>query len=117
MGRHIGRWLLWIGGAATIGYMSWNLVLSDHGYLVYRQEAAQLQLLRDEVDELKRQRELLSQQILHLRNDPDALEELVHRELGYVHPDEFMLIMPDEPDGAAPSPEAGSKSAASDRRH
>lgn len=115
MGRHIGRWLLWIGGAATIGYMSWTLIFSDHGYLVYREEAAQLQLLHDEVEELKRQRELLSRQILHLRNDPDALEELVHRELGYVHPDEFMLIMPDEVDG--PSPEAESKSTASDRRH
>jgi len=96
MGRHIGRWLFWIAGAATLVYMSWNLVLSDHGYLVYREEAQQLQLLHEEVSALKLQRERLAQDILRLRNDPDALEELVHRELGYVYPDEFMLIMPDE---------------------
>jgi len=90
----IGRWLLWIGGGVTIAYMSWNLVFSDHGYLVYRQEAEQLQQLKSEVGALKAKRERLAKEVLRLRNDPDALEELVHRELGYVHSDEYMVIMP-----------------------
>jgi len=95
MGGGVGRWLLWIGGGLTIAYMSWTLVFSDHGYLVYRQEAEQLQQLKSEVAALKVERERLAQEVLRLRNDPDALEELVHRELGYVHPDEYMLIMPE----------------------
>jgi len=95
MGAGIGRWLLWLGGGAAIAYMSWNLVFSDHGYLVYRQEAAQLQQLQSTVADLKAGREHLAKEVLRLRNDPDALEELVHRELGYVHPDEYMLIMPE----------------------
>ncbi len=74
--------------------MLWGLVFSDHGYLVYQQEAIRFQQLQDEVKRLKQQREELARQILTLRNDPAALEELVHRELGYVHQDEFMLIMP-----------------------
>jgi len=75
--------------------MAWGLIFSDHGYLVYRDESTQLQALQDEVSRLKKEREILAQKILRLRNDPDALEELVHRELGYVHQDEFMLIMPE----------------------
>ncbi len=95
MGGGTGRWLLWIGGGAAVVYMSWNLVFSDHGYLVYRQEAEQLQQLESEVEALKAGRERLAREVLRLRNDPDALEELIHRELGYVHPDEYMLIMPE----------------------
>jgi len=77
-----------------LAYMGWNLVLSDHGYLVYRHEAEQLQTLRKQVTSLKQQRERMAQEVLRLRHDPEALEGLVHRELGYVYPDEFMLIMP-----------------------
>jgi len=75
--------------------MVWDLVFSDHGYLVYRQEQAELRQLQDEIADLKAQREKLATKILRLRNDPKALEDLVHRELGYVYPDEYMLILPD----------------------
>jgi len=92
MGRHFARWLLWIGGAAIVAYMGWSLLFSDHGYMVYRQEAAQLQQLESEVAALKEEREQLAKEVLQLRNDPKALEELIHKELGYVHPDEFMVI-------------------------
>lgn len=95
MGGRIGQWLLWIAGLATIAYMGWNLVFSDYGYLVYRKEVAQLQQLKSELSELKENRERLAKEVLRLRNDPDALEELIHRELGYVHPDEYMVIMDD----------------------
>jgi len=74
--------------------MVYNLVLSDHGYLVYRKEKQQLSILQAEVDKLRQQREKLAKEVLRLRHDPKALEELVHRELGYVHPDEYMLILP-----------------------
>ncbi|MFQ5518397.1 MAG: septum formation initiator family protein [Mariprofundus sp.] len=99
MGSSIGRWLFWIAGCIGLAYMLWNLVFSDHGYLVYREEAVQLQQLQAELTELKTERERLASEVLRLRNDPAALEELIHRELGYVHPDEFMLIMPEQPAG------------------
>jgi len=95
MGRRIGRWLFWIGGVAIVAYMSWNLVFSDHGYLVYRQEVAQVKQLEAEITALKDKREHLAKEVLRLRGDPEALEELVHRELGYVHPDEYMVIRPE----------------------
>ncbi|PJA31333.1 MAG: hypothetical protein CO187_09945 [Zetaproteobacteria bacterium CG_4_9_14_3_um_filter_53_7] len=95
MVRSVGRWLYWAAGIPVLAYMSWNLIFSDHGYLVYREEAAQLQALKAELVTLKADRERLAQEILRLRDDPKALEELIHRELGYVYPDEFMVIMPE----------------------
>jgi len=92
MSEKIGQWLLWIGGAAIVAYMFWSLVFSEHGYLVYQQEAAQVQQLEDDLAATKAERERLATEVLRLRNDPKALEELIHRELGYVHPDEYMVI-------------------------
>jgi len=89
------RWLIGLLLAGSIAYMGWSLVLSDHGYLVYREEVRQLDALKRQLAELKQQRKRLAREILRLRNDPAALEELVHRELGYVHPDEFILILPE----------------------
>ncbi|HXH64066.1 MAG TPA: septum formation initiator family protein [Mariprofundaceae bacterium] len=84
-------------------YLGYDLVFSDHGYLVYRREHAELLRLQTEVAEMRQQRERLARQVLQLRNDPKALEELIHRELGYVHPDEYMLILPDK---KKPKPQA-----------
>ncbi len=78
--------------------MGWSLLFSDHGYVVYQQEVQELEQLKAENVSLKNNREHLASEILRLRNDPDALEQLVHEELGYVHGDEFMLVMPEEKD-------------------
>jgi cell division protein FtsB len=91
----LGPWLLWTVGGLWIAYMLWSLIFSEHGYLVYREEAAAVQQLRDELAALKDERERLAREVLRLRDDPAALEELIHRELGYVHPDEYMVIMPE----------------------
>ncbi len=94
MGARLKSALLWLAVLAALGGMGWSLVFSDHGWLVYRQEQAEFRALQAEVARLKREREALAREILRLRNDPDALEELVHRELGYVYPDEYMVLLP-----------------------
>jgi len=74
--------------------MAWDMIWSEHGYLVYRAEHAEVLRLQKTVDAMQQQREKLAGDILRLRKDPKALEELVHRELGYVYPDEYMVIVP-----------------------
>ncbi len=87
--------MLLLAAILAFAWMSWELVLSDHGYRVYQDERAQLEKLEVELKALKVKREWLAKEILRFRNDPAALEELVHRELGYVYPDEYMLIIPE----------------------
>ncbi len=95
--RRWGHGLIWIAGLAWVAYMSWNVIFSDHGYLVYKQEAGQVIKLERELDQVKAARERMAREVLRLRGDPEALEELIHRELGYVHPDEWMVIRPIPP--------------------
>jgi len=89
--------------------MAYNLLFSDHGYLVYRKEKQHFLALRAQVAQLRRQREHLAREVLRLRHDPKALEELVHRELGYVHPDEYMLIIPQSQGQGVRSQSGGAK--------
>ena len=93
------RWLGWGLSLALLVYMAWDLVWSDHGYLVYRREHAEVVQLRQQLADMQKKREQLAARVLRLRKDPKALEELVHRELGYVYPDEYMLIVPPEQSG------------------
>ncbi len=87
--------------------MAWDLIWSNHGWLVYRKEHAQLLALQQKVATLQAQREKLAKEILRLRKDPKALEEMVHRELGYVYPDEYMLIVPKQKGNAGKPPNGG----------
>jgi len=92
-------WLLRGLALLVLAWMSYDLIFSEHGYLVYRVEQQDLQDLQAKLGILKQQREQLAQDILRLRHDPKALEDLVHRDLGYLYPDEFMMIMPDKKTG------------------
>ncbi len=94
--KRIRAWLLYTSGGIIIVLMLWDLLLSDHGYFVYKQEHQQLEALESEIRDLQQQQHEVKSRIIRLREDPGALEEVIHRELGYVYPDEFMLIMPEK---------------------
>ena len=96
MPSSLRRWFWLASALLVIVWMGWDLIFSDHGYQVYQSEKAELEALKAELEMLKVDRERLAKEILRLRNDPKALEELIHRELGYVYPDEYMLIMPEK---------------------
>jgi len=74
--------------------MLWDLIFSKHGYFVLEQEKQELQQTNADIEALKAEKKSLQQEVIRLREDPKALEEVIHRELGYVYPDETMIIMP-----------------------
>ena len=90
----IKSWLLKGLALLVLGWMSYDLLFSDHGYRVYHAEKLELEQLQQQLDTLKAQREKMAKDILRLRHDPKALEDLVHKELGYLYPDEYMIIIP-----------------------
>ncbi len=105
MGR-IRAWLLYAVGLVVVMLMVWDLLFSNHGYVVFRQEQQELRHLREELKQLKAEQARLQAEIIRLREDPRTLEEVIRRELGYVYPDEYMLIMPEDD---APQPPAKHK--------
>ncbi len=74
--------------------MAWDVVFSKHGYFVFQAEKEAKQSLQLDIQRLKAEKERLQKRIIRLREDPKALEEVIHKELGYVYPDETMIIMP-----------------------
>ncbi|MDX8411646.1 MAG: septum formation initiator family protein [Mariprofundaceae bacterium] len=94
MQRRIIRYGWMAAAGLAIVYLFYGLLFSDHGYLVYRRELQEVERLKQEIDRLTKQREALARQVLRLRDDPEAIEALIRRELGYVYKDEYMLIMP-----------------------
>jgi len=79
--------------------MVWALLFSDHSYRTYRHDQAQSLKLKQQIAELQQQREQLAKEILRLRNDPKEQERVIHERLGYVHPDEYIVL---HPEGAPP---------------
>ena len=94
--RQLRTWFFYALGVAIIVLMIWNLLLSDHGYFVYKLESTQQQNIEREIKELQLEKERLKGEIIRLRDDAKALEEVIHRELGFVYPDEYMFIMSQE---------------------
>jgi len=82
--------------ALILIYMAYDVLFSPQGWIAYRREAARVERLEREIATLKAERARLTRELQRLRNDPKAIEALIHRELGYVHPDETMVIVPGE---------------------
>ncbi len=93
--KRFRRWLAFGVSAVVIVLMSWDLIFSDHGYFVYQDEYHLQQKLEADIKILEAEKRKVKQNIIQLRENPKVLEEVIHRELGYVYPDEYMLIMPE----------------------
>ncbi|MDQ6953424.1 MAG: septum formation initiator family protein [Mariprofundaceae bacterium] len=76
--------------------MTYQLICSNHGYFIYQQEQQNIIALQQQAHILKQQHDSMVRRILQLRHNPKALENLVHERLGYVYPNEYILMMPDE---------------------
>lgn len=82
--------------ALLLLYLIYDLIVSPQGLLAYFEEVREVESLKQEIAELKAERTRLVHEISRLRNDPKTIEELIHKELGYVHPDELIVIVPRE---------------------
>lgn len=81
-------------------WMAYGMFVSKTtGYRAYRIAMADLNIMQQENAALMQQREALSKRIRDVRKNPQMMESLVHQELGYVYPDEIMLIVPETQEG------------------
>jgi len=92
-------WLVTILGAMIIAWFAYSVFLSHHGLPMYWQEKQELELLKLDLQQIQNQREDLAKRILLLRHDRAYLESVIRSELGYVYPDEYVLMIrkPNEP--------------------
>jgi cell division protein FtsB len=97
LGRILQGLALHLGAAAIIGYFAFQAYHGNYGLLAqrgYEQEIANLTLERDA---LKLERAELEHRVGLLRADkldPDLLEELARRELGFALPNDLVMLRP-----------------------
>lgn len=82
-------------GLSLIVYFAYHLVMGERSYirlLVLEQEISSLE---GSVDKLNAERTEIEQRVVRLRPDTmdkDMLEQRVREVLGYVHPDEHVIL-------------------------
>ncbi len=88
MRRRIIPWLAW--GFVLAWAASWLLPDGPlRRYLAAKEEVA---ALADALQTLRKEEAALLREIHALRHDRIAMEAAIHRELGYVHPDEVIIL-------------------------
>ncbi|MDQ7003733.1 MAG: septum formation initiator family protein [Ghiorsea sp.] len=92
--KRLRQWLFYSFGLIITILMFWDLTFSEHGYFVFQQEKETMLQLQKDIKSLQIEKVRLQKEIIRLREEPEALEFLIRQELGYVYPDETMIIMP-----------------------
>jgi cell division protein FtsB len=83
--------LLLIGTAAVI----LNVLVGARGLPAVMKARRDHQAVSAELQRIRDENNLLRQEVLRLRSDPSAIEELARRELGFISPGERVFIVRD----------------------
>lgn len=97
-------WIVTVFGGVVMLWLAHSVFLSDHGLQAYQKEKKGMQLLQLEAKHAQANREDLARRILLLRDNRAYQEEVVRHELGFVYPNEYMIIM-NEGSSSADSPQ------------
>ncbi len=95
-----GRWLT-VLVTAVLAYFGYHALHGDRGLLAWIDKSRDLEAARQELDLLRAERAELDREVGAFQRDQldrDLLEEEL-RKLGYVHPNEAILLRPEERSG------------------
>ncbi|MDX8377611.1 MAG: septum formation initiator family protein [Mariprofundales bacterium] len=84
-----GRVLLLV----LISLLAWSLLFSDVGYSNYNKEKKQLAVIQARIAQYEQSKLHFRNEIDALRNDSEVIESYIRRKLGYVYPDEYVLMI------------------------
>ncbi len=96
-GRILQNLALFLGAAAIIGYFYLQTYDGNYGLVaqrVFEQEIVNLTLERDALRTSRIEWEHRLELLRSDRLDPDFLEEIARRDLGFVKPNDFVLLNP-----------------------
>jgi cell division protein FtsB len=84
--------------ACLVGYFTYHLIQGNHGLRSYWRLGEDLKQAEEKYNALKENHDDLQQRVSLLRPNsicPDLLEEQVRKNLGYVHPNELVILNPE----------------------
>ncbi len=86
-----------------------HVMFGSNGMVAYRQKKAELQSLREQIQDLKQENVRYSEQIHSLQTDPQAIEKEAREQLHYARPGEVIYVSPPPARPAAPDRTAAKK--------
>lgn len=74
-----------------------NEVVGKSGYLARREQRTKIEILTEQIDQLKQENQQLTHRIEGLRSDPAAIEEIAREQLHLGRPGEVVVSLPSQP--------------------
>lgn len=87
--------------AVVFAFFIMNAIFGDNGWMVYRRQQRQLEVLKREVNRLQKENQDLEKQIQGLRSDPKVIDRLAHDQLHLVAPNQTIYTLPERDSKAA----------------
>lgn len=83
--------------------LAYHVIFGANGMMAWEHKRAEYRQLQQQIEDLQRQNQQLSQHIQSLKTDPAAIEKEAREQLRYVRPGEVIYVMPADPRPARPS--------------
>jgi cell division protein FtsB len=97
------------GAAAVLALgVGYHVIFGPNGLTVFERKRQETHMLTTQLQDLRRENEVLKGHVDRLQNDPSAIEHQAREELHYTRPGEVIYALPAPAEGAAKIPE-GSK--------
>jgi cell division protein FtsB len=97
----------WRRRAATVGtgllalVMAYGVVFGHNGLIAYAQKRSEARQLQQQMVELQKENDRLSEHAKRLENDPSAIEHEAREELHYTRTGEVIVTLPAQAKGSA----------------
>jgi cell division protein FtsB len=97
--RRLATW--GVGVLACV--VAYHVLFGANGLVVYGQKRSESKQVQEQLENLKRQNEQITQRIRALKSDPKAIEREAREKLKYVRPGEMVYTLPVQPEPADPA--------------
>jgi cell division protein FtsB len=83
-----------LAAAALALAVAYHVVFGANGLTAYQQKRQMTQLLNQQMQDLQRENDLLTEHVGRLQSDPNAIEHQAREELHYTRPGEVIYTLP-----------------------
>jgi len=83
-----------LAAAALALAVAFHVVFGANGLTAYRQKRQEAQQLKQQMQDLQHENDLLTEHVSRLQSDPNAIEHQAREELHYTRPNEVIYTLP-----------------------
>jgi len=101
--------------------LAYHVLFGANGMVAWEHKRAEYRQLQQQIDDLQKQNQQLSEHIKALKSDPQAIEKEAREQLRYARPGEVIYVMPavpkvPKPPAPAPAPNPAPANSTAQRR-